>query len=180
MLEKSSRRSILKKGGATIAGVGILSQTGSGATPTPRPEIIKGDRGKPIRQSQVRRAQERIHRRLSNRDDSPPEIALRQDPVPDDGELVGYGLAVENGAPIEVTKTVPDPTPLSELPVSNKPVQVQEPRRRRRSRGADPEQRRELAREKIRQHAAKQEERDRVNIAHSELDRFRKQHSEGR
>ena len=127
---------------------------------TLNPQIVKGKANKPVQKNQIQRVRETIRKKLSSNTSSVSEIAVSGNPKPTDGKLVGYGIAVENGAPIEVIKCI------------NTPVDKEQDKK-----SISLQQRQTL--QKIPEKAKSVDVEDRVEKVHRDLDRFRRKHEEG-
>lgn len=152
-MAKMNRRSILKSIGISATSVPIISRDTNAKRRGPRPKILKGNPSNPVRKNQVSRVREAVLEELAKSEEAPSEVAVTGNPEPTNGQLVGYGIAIQNGVPIERIKTIDDPSG-DENPHRQ--------RNRRSAQGASlPDQ------------AAATSIQDRVEAAHGDLDRFR-------
>ncbi|WP_135666104.1 hypothetical protein [Halorhabdus rudnickae] len=156
-----NRRTMLKSCGTAITGFGVLMGGAKAKSGALNPQIVKGTADKPIQENQIQRVRETIRKKLSSNTSSVSEIAVSGNPVPTDGKLVGYGIAVENGAPIEVIKCINDPVDKEQ---NKKSVSSQQ---------------RKALQKKIPEKAKSIGVEDRVKWAHRDLDKFRRKHEGG-
>lgn len=164
----------------TVASAGVLSQGVRGVPTTPKPIIIKGDLNNPLKKKEIERVQEQIHSRIQSMDASPSEIALMKNPALRDATIVGYGLAVKDGAPVEMLKTVSNPTPLSELSHASDQATKSNLEKSSIGGGADQQNTTKSVPKSLKSVRTDESLKVDVNLAHAQLDNFRQKHMEDR
>ena len=158
-MTKINRRSILKSIGISATSVPVISKGANAKGRGPHPKVVKGNPSNPVRKNQVSRVRQAVLEELAKDEESPAEVAVTGNPEPAKGQLVGYGIAIRNGVPIERMKTIDHPSS-DENPHGK--------RNRRSARGAS-----------LSNQAAATSIQDRVEAAHRDLDHFRRQFEGG-
>lgn len=106
-IEKSKRRSFLKATAATI-GTAVVPTTVAGKN-TPRPVGLKGNKRRPVKRKHIENARAEVLESKTDWSQNAGKAAVNGRPIPEDGYLAGYAIAVENGAPVEVIHRVSEP-----------------------------------------------------------------------
>lgn len=106
-----SRRRFLKHGAATIVGASLIGNVGSvAANPGVDPLVLKGTRDRPLSVDDIdSRRREYLREHLAGRSDTLDEVVVGRPDIPADEFVAGYGLAFQNGAPVEFVRPVSDP-----------------------------------------------------------------------
>lgn len=146
-----SRRRFLKHGAATIAGASLIGSVGSVAADSGvDPLVLKGTPDRPISVDHIeQRREEYLRNHLEGRSDTLDEVVVGTPIVSETEFVAGYGLAFENGAPVEFVRPVSEPEDADWLAVPND-VEVET-----------------------------QETNDPVDAAHESVDAFASRHSDG-
>lgn len=158
-MTKTNRRSILKSIGISATSLPVISKGANAKRRGTRPRILKGNPSNPVRKNQVSRVRQAVLEELAKSEESPSEVAVTGNPEPARGQLVGYGIAIRNGVPIERMKTIDQPSS-DENPHAE--------RNKRSPRGAN-----------LSNQAAATSIQDRVEAAHRDLDHFRQRFEGG-
>lgn len=146
-----SRRRFLKHGAATIAGASLIASVGSAAADSGvDPLVLKGTPDRPISVDHIEtRREEYLRNHLEGRSDTLDEVVVGTPTVSETEFVAGYGLAFENGAPVELVRPVSEPEDV-DRPVEPIEVAVED-----------------------------QETNDPIDAAHESVDAFASRHSDG-
>ncbi|MFC7131238.1 hypothetical protein [Haloferax chudinovii] len=109
MTGKVPRRGFLASIGASFLASGIASATGT-STPTQLAVVLKGDRKQPIRQKHITQARAEFLQQHGLDDGT--KFALRSFAGGSSKRIIGYGIAIDNGVPVESVYTIPSPEQL--------------------------------------------------------------------
>jgi hypothetical protein len=103
-----SRRRFLKHGAATIASASLIGSVDSvTADSGVDPLVLKGTPDRPISVDYIEKRREAyLREHLKGRSDTLDEVVVGTPSVSEDEFLAGYGLAFENGAPVEFIRPV--------------------------------------------------------------------------
>lgn len=112
MFDKVNRRRFLKSSAGAISTVGVLSNTVGSvvANQGVDPLVLKGTRNQPVSVNQIdARRQEFLRNQLADRSDTLDEVVVGTPDISEGEFVAGYGLAFQNGAPIEFIRPVSKP-----------------------------------------------------------------------